>query len=300
MASLQTIDDASGDRRLPPPPRTVPPALARYLRWACFNIPLTIIGFTLIAFWGNCGFGADVESLLFLSRITPATGTVTGFEPTGARVSAGTVSPTRHYTAPDTPSVPVYAVYFAYTAPAGRRHTGVCFADGLLNNPSLPAAEAAAPVADFTDASLPALTPGTPVVVETVDRGRFARIRGTRTNLYELHMLIILVFPGFGVFLLLAARRYLRRALPLLATGQEDPAARGIGNPANAARSISLTTFPFNRVRARDGVLQVPPLGMRLKIWITPLLALLCNLWYIADNAKEIFYPIKVMLGYEH
>lgn len=298
MSSLQTTDDAGGDRRLPPPPRTLPPALARYLRWASFNIPLTLIGFALVAFWGNCGFGADVESLLFLSRITPAAGTVTRVEATGTRVGVGSLPPTRHYAVPDTPSAPVYAVYFSYTAPAGARHTGVCFANGSPNNTNAPVAEVNAPIADFTDAGPPFLTPGTSVVVETVDQGRFARIRGTRTNLYEMHMLIVLVFPGFGVYLLLAAGRYLRRALPLLATGQEDPVRTQIGNPADATLGISLTTFPFNRVRARDGVLQVPPLGMRMKIWIAPLLALLCNLWYIADNAQGIFYPIKVLLGH--
>ncbi len=290
MSLLQTTDEASEDRRLPPPPRVIPPALARYLRWASFNIPLTFIGFTLIAFWGNCGFGADVESLLFLSHITPAAGTVTRIETTGAREATGSISPTPHYTVPDVPSVPVFAVYFSYALPSGPRRHAVCYALGSADTPSVPLAEGAEGQADLP------LTPGTPVTVETVDQGRFARIRGTRTNLYDIHMLIVLVFPGFGVFLLLGAHRYLHYALPLLATGKEDPATGGIGNPADAGRSISLTTFPFNRVRARDGVLQVPPLGMRMKIWIAPGLALICNLWYIADNAKEVFYPLKALL----
>lgn len=290
MSSLQATDDASKDRRLPPPPRTIPLALARYLRWACFNIPLTLIGFTLVAFWGNCGFGADVESLLFLSRTTPAAGTVTRTETMGAREVTGSISPSSRYRVPDVPSVPVYAVYFSYALPAGSRRKAVCYALGSQNAPDVPLAGGTGDEADLP------LTPGTSVMVETVDRGRFARIRGTRTNLYELHMLIVLVFPGFGVYLLLGAGRYLRRALPLLATGQEDPVKEQIVNPADAALGISLTTFPFNRVRARDGVLQVPPLGMRMKIWIAPLLALLCNLWYIADNAKEVFYPLKALL----
>lgn len=290
MASLQTTDDAREDRRLPPPPRVISPALARYLRWASFNIPLTLIGFALVAFWGNCGFGADVESLLFLSHIIPTAGTVTRVEATGAREVVGSISPTPHAVVPDVPSVPVYAVYFSYALPAGSRRHAVCYAFGSQSTPAVAFAGGTGDQADLP------LTPGTPVMVETVDGGRFARIRSTRTNLYELHMLIILVFPGFGVFLLLAARRYLRRALPLLATGKEDPAKGQILNPEDATQGIPLTMFPFNRVRARDGVLQVPPLGMWVKIWIAPLLALVCNLWYIAGNAKEVFYPLKALL----
>ena len=290
MPLSQTPDDAGEERRLPPPPRTIPPALARYLRWASLNIPLTLIGFTLIAFWGNCGFGADVESLLFLSRTTPAAGTVTRTETTGAREVTGSISPSSHYRVSDVPSVPVYAVYFSYALPAGSTRKAACYALGSSSAPGVPLAGGTGDEADLP------LTPGTPVVVDTVDQGRFARIRGTRTNLYEMHMLIVLVFPGFGVFLLLGAVRYLRRALPLLADGQEDPVKQQIVSPADATLGISLTTFPFNRVRARNGVLQVPPLGMRIKIWIAPLLALFCNLWYIADNAKEIFYPLRALL----
>lgn len=208
---------------------------------------------------------------------------------TGAREVTGSVSPTTSHHVSDVPSVPVYAVYFSYASPSGSRRKAVCYTLGEdASNVLL--AEGADGQADLP------LTPGAPVVVETVGGGRFARIRGTRTNLYDIHMLIVLVFPISGVFLLLGARRYLHYALPLLAAGKEDPATKGIGNQADAGRSISLTTFPFNRVRARGGLLQVPPLAVRLKIWIGPGLALLCNLWFIADNAKEIFYPLKALL----
>lgn len=289
MFLSQTNGDASEPRQLPPPPRAVPPGLARYLRWACLNIALTLIGFTLIAFWGDCGFGADVESLLFLAPLTHTTGTVSRTEGTGAREVTGSISPSTNHQASDVPSVPVYAVYFSYASPSGSRRKAVCYTLGE-NASTVLLAEGAE-----GQAALP-LTPGASVVVETVEGGRFARIRGTRTNLYDIHMLIVLVFPGFGLFLLLGARRYLRRALPLLATGQEDPATAGIGDQTDASRSISLTTFPFNRVRAQGGVLQVPPLAMRVKIWIGPGLALICNVWYIADNAREIFYPLKALL----
>lgn len=291
-------DRAGGDRRLPPPPRIVPPALARYLSAATLHIPLALLGFALIPFWGDCGFGADVESLLFLSASRPAAGVVTRFEPTGARVSAGSLSPTPHYAVPDVPSVPVYAVHFSYAAAGGARRTGVCFADGTPGRPGVPFAEATAPVADFTSAGAdPPLTAGAAVPVEVAGRGNVARIRGARTNLYGMHALIVLVFPGFALFVLIQARRYLRRALRLLAEGREDTAGGRLCDPADAARSVPLARFPLNRVTVSGGELQPPP-GSALKFWGAPLLALGCNAWYIWANSAAIFYPIKALLAH--
>ena len=85
-----------GGRHLAPPPRTVPPALARCLRAGLFSIPLTVLGVGLIAFWEECGFGADVQSLLFLSARSPATGVVTRFEATGARETTRSLSSLIH------------------------------------------------------------------------------------------------------------------------------------------------------------------------------------------------------------
>lgn len=297
----QNQGQAGEDGRLPPPPRVVPPALARYLSAATLSIPLALFGFFLIPFWGDCGFGADVASLLFLSAPRPASGVVTGFEPTGARVSAGSLSPTPHYALPAVPTVPVFAVRFSYTPGGGARRTGVCFADGSPARPGVPFAVAAGPAADFTGADLnPPLTPGRAVAAETVaGRPGLARIRGTRTNLYEMHMLIVLVFPGFWLFVLVQARRYLRRALRLLAVGHEDPAGGRLCDPADAARSVSLTRFPLDRVAVVGGGLGPPP-GSPLKFWTAPLLALGCNVWYVWANSAAVFYPIKALLAHTH
>lgn len=291
MSLQHTQRQPCGGRRLPLPPRTVSPALGRYLRATVLPIPLALFGFGLIVFWGNCGFGADIESLLFKPPLRLTAGTVTRFEPTGARESTGTLPLTPHYALSAVASVPIYAVYFSYAPAQGAHRTGVCFANGLKSRPNMPVAEAAGDEGDLP------LAPHTTVTVETVaGQPADARIRGTRTNLYEIHALIAFLFPGVGLLVLVQGRRYLRRALRLLALGQEDPAGR-LSDPANAAQCVSLAVFPLNRVTVSSDELQPPP-NSTFRLWGLPLLALGCNLWFIGANAKAIFYPIQVFLKF--
>lgn len=276
-----------GGARLAPPPRVVSPDLARYLTLIYSQIPLALLGFGMIAFWGNCGFGADYRSLLFLMPVRQTVGHVTRFEPTGAQewLGAAPLGPRDSFGKGD--NAAVEAIYFSYRTPDGKRRSGICYTRGG-GTPTAPVAE---------DHPTTTLNPGTAVSVEYVTaRPEAARIQGTRTGIYGLHMLIVLVFPGVGLLMLIRGRRFLRRLMPLLASGREDPPG-SLRAPEDAGMSIALTAFPFSRLSIRDGQLRAP-VGYIPKLCFTPLLALVCNVWFIWANSTAIFYPIKVLLGH--
>jgi len=272
--------------RLAPPPRVVSRDLARYLTLIYYQLPLALLGFGMIAFWANCGFGADVKSLLFLMPLRQTQGRVLRFEPTGTQMSAEAAPLEKAAPTGGGGNVPVEAVHFSYGTPSGGRRSGVCYALGE--------GEPAVPIVPTPQGRL-TLDPGAVVPVEYVAaRPGLARIRGTITGVHGLYALIILVFPGVGLLMLMRGRRLLRRLLPLLASGREDPPGE-FGALEEGTPNVTLDRFPFSRLSVRDGQLRAPA-GYLPKLCFTPLLALGCNVWYVWANAAEVFYPIKVLL----
>lgn len=281
----------SEDGHLAMPPRLVSTDVARYLTLIYLQIPLALVGFGLIAFWGNCGFGADYRSLLFLLPLHQAQGRILRFEPTGAREATGFASYGRYATV-EGGDEPIEAVYFSYQDSGGRQQRSVCYTGGASVSGS-----AITPVGETAEGSLVALNPGGSIPVEYVAQWPgAARVRGTRTGIYGLHMLIVLIFPGVGLLMLLRSRRFLPRLLLLLKSVPENPPGF-LPDPEGVTQGITLSNFPFSRLSIRAGQIQAP-MGYLPKLCFTPLLALLCNLWYIADNSKAIFYPIKALLGH--
>lgn len=297
-------DGRDQDRRLPLPPRAISANLSRYLTAATFQFWAGAFGFLLLPFWSTCGFGADVESLAFQARLRPATGVVTRFEPTGARVGFG--SNPRGHQAPDPRTVPIYAVYFSYMPAGGARRAGVCFAPGAFDHTSVPFAEPLPPSGDFEEPPPnPPLTPGAAVSVQTVAGWPgLARIRGTATNLYPLPALIIAVFPGVFLLMLLRGRAVRCGFLHLVAVGREDAARGLLVAPAAedtladpAARDTALNSGALRRLVVQGDTLLPPPRwALRCCAW--PLLALACNIWYIGTHAKTLFYPFKALLAH--
>lgn len=271
--------------RLAPPPRVVSADLARYLALIYYQIPLALLGLGLLAFWANCGFGADVKSLLFLLPLRQTQGRVLRFEPTGAQMAAEAAPLERAAPVGGGGNVPVEAVHFSYRTPGGERG-GVCYALGE--------GEPAVPIVPTPQGRL-ALGPGAAVPVEYVAaRPGLARIQGTITGVRGLYALIILAFPGVGLFMLMRGRRILRRLLPLLASGREGPPG-DLGALEAGTPRVTLDRFPFSRLSVCDGQLRAPA-GYLLKLCLAPLLLLGCNVWYVWANAAEVFYPLKVLL----
>lgn len=283
----------SEDARLAPPPRVVSADLARYLTLIYYQLPLALLGLGMLAFWANCGFGADVKSLLFFTPLRQTQGRVLRFEPTGAQVAAEAAPLEKATPAGRGGNVPVEAVHFSYGTPGGQR-SDVCYALGEGEGEGEPAV----PIVPTPQDRL-ALGPGAVVPVEYVAaRPGLARIQGTITGVHGLYALIILAFPGVGFLMLMRGRRILRRLLPLLASGREDPPGE-FGALEEGTPNVTLGRFPFSRLSIRDGQMQAPA-GYMPKLCFTPLLALVCNIWYIWANAAEVFYPLKVLLHPGH
>lgn len=283
----------SEEGHLAAPPRLVPTEVVRYLTLIYLQIPLALLGFGLIAFWGNCGFGADYRSLLFLLPLHHTHGRVLRFEPTGAREATGYASYGRYATV-EGGDEPIEAVYFSYQTLDGKQRRSVCYTGGasVFGSPL-------APVGETAEGNLVALNPGVGVPVEYVTRWPgTARVEGTHTGIYGLYMLIVLIFPGVGLLMLLRSRRFLPRFFSLLKSAPENPPGF-LPDPAGVTQGITLSAFPFSRLSVRAGQFQAPA-GYLPKLCFTPLLALVCNIWYIADNAKAIFYPLKVLLDHGH
>ena len=281
----------SEDRHLAVPPRLVSADVVRYLTLIYLQIPLALVGFGLIAFWGNCGFGADYRSLLFLLPLHHTQGRILRFEPTGAREATGSASYGRYATVKGGDE-PIEAVYLSYQDLRGKQQRSVCYTGGAsVFGSSL------APVGETAEGGFVALNPGISIPVEyVVQSPGVARVKGTRTGIYGLHMLIVLIFPGVGLLMLLRSRRFLPRLLLLLKSVPENPPGF-LPDAEGVTQGITLSAFPFSRLSIRAGQIQAPT-GYLPKLCFTPLLALLCNIWYIADNSEAIFYPIKVLLDH--
>ena len=275
------------DATLDPPPRPVPWQTPLYL-----ILLTTQIGWLLLVtgwlFWNYCAFGADVKGVLFRAPLRSVTGKVARVSQTGLRESSGAAVSSN---ATHVPSRPIYAVRYTYLLPAGGTASGTSYTGG--DESGLDSTEANGPAAE-TEWTL---QPGMIVPVEYVrSHPTLSRVRGMRSNVYPLWVLISLAFPLGALLFMWPGLRSYRRVRFLLGSGVTDKEGKSLEDPAGRLQPLPISGPPAGWLGIRDGQLHAPNVKGVCLALLLPVLALLANGLFIHSEWTQIVYTWHAIL----
>ncbi len=295
------ISGTKAEAKLAPPPRPVPTGLVVYLVLLTTQLGWLFVNLGILLFWFNCAFGADVKSLLFLAP-QHASGAVTSFEATPIVESTGATSSNGglHQTYG---TRPVFAIHYTYALPGGQLRWGTSYKGDNPGDKGDDPGDGPMIKATSTDTTHPVggyepVRIGSKVPVEYVRvLPSISRIQGTRSNVYPLFMMGVLVFTFVGAVLLRPAAKNYRRIQFLLRSGVEDAGHSNLNDPAGHLLNLPITGPAARWLGIREGQLHAPRLFMWLLVILIPVGGLLVNGLSFWHQWSNILYTWHSLTG---